>query len=355
MRIAVINDTHAGVRNASDIFADNANAFYRDVFFPYLLENDIKRIVHLGDFYDNRKAVAVKTMHRARHDFLHKLREYGIHMDIIPGNHDIVYKNSNEINSLKELMGHFMGEVTLHMEPVVLDFDGFKLGLIPWICAENKKQVLSFMKKCKADWLGGHFEIKGFDLLRGVKAQHGMETDSFSRFEQVISGHFHTKSSAGNIMYLGSQMEFTWSDANDPKFFHVIDTEKRNIEAISNPITLFERIYYDVKDKTAETYDVEQCDNKFVKIVVINKGDDLFKFDKFVDKIQARPIHELKIQENFDEFVGKNVNDENLRMENTETLLDDYVDNLDTTLDRNRLKHSMRNLLIEAQSMEFAQ
>ena len=134
MKIAILNDTHCGIRNSSDIFADNADAFYNDIFFPYLLENNIKRIVHLGDVFDNRKFINFKSLNRYRKVFLSKLREYGIHMDVIPGNHDTFFKNTNELNSLKELLGHYMGEVTIHMEPTVMNYDGFNLALLPWIC-----------------------------------------------------------------------------------------------------------------------------------------------------------------------------------------------------------------------------
>src|SRR6056300_541652 len=114
MKVAILNDTHAGIRNSSDIFLDNAEKFYSDVFFPYLLENGIRRIIHLGDVFDNRKFINFRALNRFRKSFLSKLREHGIHMDVIPGNHDTYYKNTNELNALKELLGHYMGEVTIH-------------------------------------------------------------------------------------------------------------------------------------------------------------------------------------------------------------------------------------------------
>ena len=49
MKFAILNDTHAGIRNSSEIFLDNAETFYSEVFFPYMLDNDINHIVHLGD------------------------------------------------------------------------------------------------------------------------------------------------------------------------------------------------------------------------------------------------------------------------------------------------------------------
>ena len=61
MKIAILNDTHCGCRNSSDIFMQYQERFYGEVFFPYLLENDITQILHLGDYYDNRKTVNLKA------------------------------------------------------------------------------------------------------------------------------------------------------------------------------------------------------------------------------------------------------------------------------------------------------
>lgn len=353
MKVAIINDTHCGIRNSSDVFADNADVFYNQVFFPYLKEQGIKRIIHLGDVFDNRKFINFKSLNRYRKSFLANLRKYGIHMDVIPGNHDTFYKNTNELNALKELLGHYMGEVTIHMNPTVVDYDGMNIALLPWVCSDNFTRSLEFIKTCKADWLAGHLELNGFDVMKGVQHHGGMDPSLFSRFEQVISGHFHTKSEKSNIRYLGTQLEFFWSDAHDPKHFHILDTATRELTPILNPYTLFHRIYYDDTNSDYMDFDWESVDNKFVKIVVINKTD-LFTFDRFVDKIQSRPIHELKIAENFNEFIGENVEDEGIELEETETLLDSYVDGVDTDLDKDRIKLSMRTLLTEAQALEIA-
>jgi DNA repair exonuclease SbcCD nuclease subunit len=353
LRIAILSDTHCGIRNASEIFAENANLFYSDIFFPYLLKNNIKTIVHLGDVFDNRKFIQFKALRNFRKSFLQKLREYGIHMHVIPGNHDCAYKNTNELNSLKELLGHYMGEVTIHMEPSVVDLDGFKLALLPWIAPENYDRSMQFINTCKADWLGGHLELQGFDVLRGVQSHHGLNHSIFSRFEKVISGHFHVGSERDNIHYLGTQLEFFWSDAGDQKGFHVLDTETRELEKIVNPHTLFERIVYDDSKVDYSMFDTAHLDNKFVKVVVINKSD-LFTFDRFIDRIQSQKIHDLKIAENFNEFMGENVEDESISLEETSELLDSYVDAVDTDLDKDKLKLNMRNLLAEAQALEVA-
>ena len=351
MKIAILNDTHAGIRNSSDIFMDYQERFYSEIFFPYLLENDIKQIIHLGDYYDNRKTVNFKALAHNRKIFLEKLRKHGITMDIIPGNHDVYYKNTNELNALKELQGHYMNEVNLIMEPTVMNYDGLKIGLVPWINNQNEKESLEFIANCNAEILGAHLELTGFDMQRGMPCMDGMDPGIFNRFEMVLSGHFHTKSSNGNIHYLGAQMEFFWNDAHENKYFHVLDTETRELTAVHNPLTIYEKVYYDYT-KMNKFKDLSYLDNKFVKVIVVDKGDP-YEFERFVDRIQNQKIHELKIAEDFKEFLGTNVDDEGVTVEDTEVLVYNYIDAVDTQLDKARIKKEISELMIEAQTLEI--
>ena len=134
MKIAVLNDTHTGIRNSSQIFLDNAEDFYKNVFFPECEKQNVTQILHLGDYYDNRKVINIKALHHNRKCFLNEMRKRSMTMDIIPGNHDTYFKNTNDMNSLKELLGHFMNEVNIIMEPTVMEYGSLKTAALPWIC-----------------------------------------------------------------------------------------------------------------------------------------------------------------------------------------------------------------------------
>jgi DNA repair exonuclease SbcCD nuclease subunit len=353
MKIAVLNDTHCGIRNSSQIFLDNAKDFYEKVFFPECEKRGVKQILHLGDYYDHRKYVNFKALNHNRKVFLSELRKRGMSMDIIPGNHDTFYKNTNDLNSLKELLGHFMNEINIIMEPTVMEYGSLRMALLPWICQDNYEKSMNFIKECKADWLGAHLELGGFEMMRGVESHGGMDPKLFEKFELVLTGHFHAASRKDNIWYLGSQMEFFWSDVNDPKFFHVIDTETREVEKIHNPHTLFQKVVYDDEEMDYNLYDTRKFAKQFVKVIVKNKSDS-FAFDRFIDRIQNEDVYDLKIAENFNEFIGSNVEDEGLEVDDTPKLMDDYIDGVDTDLDKDRMKVMMRDLMTQAQALEIA-
>jgi len=148
-------------------------------------------------------------------------------------------------------------------------------------------------------------------------------------------------------------MEFFWNDAHDKKYFHILDTETRELTPVHNPHTLFHRIRYDDNDCDYLHYPLDDVEGKFIKVAVINKSD-TFVFDKFIDRLQQRNILELKIAENFNEFIGENVEDSEISVEDTSTLLYTYIDAVDTDLDKDKIKSQMSDLMLEAQTLEIA-
>jgi DNA repair exonuclease SbcCD nuclease subunit len=358
MKIAVITDTHAGVKNGSETFLENAKVFYDEVFFPYCLKHKIKRILHLGDYFDHRKYVNIRVLSATKEMFIDRLREYDMQMDLIPGNHDVFYKNTNELCTLVEVLKQYSDVIHLHMKPTVVNYDGLDIALVPWINPENYDECISFIKKANAPFLGGHLELAGFEMIKGLPvASHGMDKAEFQRYQTVMSGHYHTKSTQGNIHYLGTPYELTWADANDPKYFHVIDTSTRELFSVRNKNTLFNKIIYDdsaVDDDIAKA--LSKCDfsklkNTYVKVLIRNKKNPYY-YDKYMDKLNEANPYEIKTIENFEEYSAKNVDEDSVELTDTVTLLNSYVDAVETDLSKDRIKTRLQELYIEAQNID---
>ena len=128
MKIAILNDTHAGVRGDMQAMSDYQGRFYNEVFFPYLDEHDIKHIIHLGDYFDRRKYVNFSSLKANKQHFIEPMLERGITMDLILGNHDVYYKSTNSVNSPELLL--FEENVNIIHEPVVKEYDGFNIALV---------------------------------------------------------------------------------------------------------------------------------------------------------------------------------------------------------------------------------
>jgi DNA repair exonuclease SbcCD nuclease subunit len=248
-----------------------------------------------------------------------------------------------------------MNNVHLVLEPKTLEFDGLKIGAVPWITIDNHSECLKFIQNCPAKILISHLELEGFEMMKGMPvASHGMDHKLFKKYDKVLSGHYHTKSNKDNIFYLGTPFEQTWADVDDPKFFHTIDTVDGKLEAVRNPLTIFNRIIYNDSEGPVKLPAPETITNSFIKIIVGYKKD-LFAFDKFIDSLHILNPFEIKISDTADEFKSDNVEtDEDTKIVNdTANLLNHYVDNVETELDKDRLKQRLQELFVEAQNQEL--
>ena len=144
-------------------------------------------------------------------------------------------------------------------------------------------------------------------------------------------------------------MQFTWSDYGDGKHFHIFDTEKVELLPVHNPITMFEKAFYDDTKETFETIsnkDYSKYTGKFTKIVVVNK-ENPYWFDTFLDKIHAEnPLHVSVVDDNkhMDFMDDDDVGD----IEDTLTILTNYIEGLDIQGKKKPLTDLMTSLYNEA-------
>ena len=353
MKIALLTDTHFGARNDNLNFNDYFYQFYEGVFFPYLQQNNIKHCIHLGDLMDRRKYVSYRILKDFRERFIQPFLHLEIDLHILVGNHDIYFRNTNDVNSLQELLGANYKNIHIYPEAQEIDFDGFPILMMPWINPQNEIYSFGMMDETKADTMVSHLEVVGFEMHGGHFSESGFDKSQFKKFDTIFSGHYHKKSDDGQIYYLGTPYQMTWSDYNCPKGFHVFDTETRELTRITNPQKIFEKIYYDDTQENYDTHDVNQYRNKYIKLVVVNKND-LYKFDKFTDKLFKADCHEVKIIEDFTDLDANTVSDDIVEnTQDTMTLLGKYIDDLDINLDKTKLKTDISKLYHEAQDLEL--
>lgn len=351
MKVAIITDQHFGARGDSVQCLDYYENFYKNVFFPKLEENDIKRILILGDTFDRRKFINFNTLARAKKMFFEVAYDNDIMITMIAGNHDTYFKNTNDVNSPELTLAEYINIIII-TRPETVDVYGVPICFLPWICADNYADSMNEIKNTKAEICMGHLEIAGFAMYRGAESHDGLSKESFKKFDLVFSGHYHHRSDDGHVYYLGNPYELTWQDYNDTRGFHIFDLETRKLEFIQNPYSLFERFEYDDSVYDPDGIDPNFATNKYVKIVVTNKTD-LYKFDKFINKVyQANPL-DVKIIEDFSEFTEGEV-DENINLEDTLSVLSNYIDSLETEADKDKIKSFMKTLYTEALNRDVA-
>jgi len=349
MKVAIITDQHFGARNDSIAFLDFFQKFYDNTFFPTIDDNGIDTVLILGDTFDRRKYVNFYALDRAKKMFFDKLEERGITVHMLAGNHDTYFKNTNEVNSPDLLLQEYSNVVVID-KPETIVVDGTSICMMPWICPENYQESLDMMQTTKAEICMGHFEIAGFAMYRGMESHDGLDKSIFEKFDLVFSGHYHHRSSDKHIHYLGNPYELTWQDYNDPRGFHLFDTDTRGLQFIPNPYRMFERLEYN--DKDAEPIDLDAIDlkNMYVKLIVLNKTD-FYKFDKFIAKLYNKGCADIKIVEDMSEFNEGEIGEE-ISLEDTVSVLTHYIDSITTDVDKEQIKTFMQGLYTEAVNIE---
>jgi DNA repair exonuclease SbcCD nuclease subunit len=349
LKIAIITDTHAGARNDSLAMDTHMREFFTDTFFPTLEREGIDTVFHLGDAFDKRKGVNFQTLKSVKDYFFDPCWKKFINLYIVPGNHDTYFKNTNNLNALDLLLDNY-NNIQVFYEPLSVTYNHQSILFVPWICDENRERVLKVLEETNAQTCFGHFEIKGFDMHRGMKSESGFDASDFAKFDRVFSGHYHSKNDDGHIHYLGSPYQMTWSDYDDPRGFHIYDTDTGALTFIVNPKQMFNKVYYD--DRIEQKFSFKELAGTYVKLIVVHKTD-FFKFDKVVDSIQKSGVVELKIIEDKSLDVSDADADETVDVEDTMTLLSAYVDSVDSgTLNPFRLKNTLKTLFVEAQHRE---
>jgi DNA repair exonuclease SbcCD nuclease subunit len=200
----------------------------------------------------------------------------------------------------------------------------------------------------------GHFEIKGFEMLKGSICDHGMEKEVFKNFEAVYSGHFHHPSEYENIKYLGAPYEMTWSDYAGRRGFHIFDTELRDVEFIENPYRVFHKIEYDDTDMTIEDIaliDAEILKDTYIKVIIKNRSNP-YLYDLFLNRLSDCGAADVKSIEDSLNLESSGVEEILDETKDTKEILHDYIDSIETAIDKKKVKAIIDELYLEASSIQ---
>jgi hypothetical protein len=226
--------------------------------------------------------------------------------------------------------------------------------MLPWICDENREASLHAIKTTSAQIVMGHLELQGFEMYRGSIVSHGDDRNLFNRFDLVLSGHYHHRSSDGTIHYLGSHAEFTWSDYDDPRGFHILDTKTRKLTFIENPYKMFKKVWYnDVDDDFLnKQIDYKQFAGTMLKVIVTNKSNPYW-FDKFIENIEQENPLEIQIVEDHLNLALEDDADIINEAESTLDIFKKYIDGVDVkTINKQKLENKIVELYNEALTIE---
>ena len=341
-KILLITDQHFGVRNDSLVFSTFYRKFYSEVVLPFIKASKIKHVIALGDTFDRRKSINFNSLDLAKEMWFDPLHELGVELTMLVGNHDIYYKNTIRVNAPQLLLGEY-DNIRIINEPQEVNVAGLDIFMTPWICDENRAEVLSKAETTACKICMGHFEFNGFEAHPGHVMDHGADHKDFEKFDRVFSGHYHSRSAKDNVQYLGNPYQLYWNDYDSRRGFTVLDTEDLSTQFYRNPYKMFNKIYY--RDDI-DISNFSEYEGKYVKLIVEDREDHV-KFDKTVKALYDVGVADLKIVEDLAVELEDSVE---LETEDTLTLLEQYVDETDFS-DKLNIKKILKSLYTEACSL----
>lgn len=346
MKLAIVGDMHWLGRSASPVFNEFFIKAWKDEYFPLLESHGIKDILQLGDLFDNRKNVSTRVLKDAKRGFFDKLEQDGYNFITLAGNHDLYWRENLEVITSELVLSEYKN-IRVISEPTVLVYEDTTIDVIPWMCKSNEDEIKKFVARSKSDICAGHWEIENFAMFKGMESKHGIDPKMFERYEQVWSGHYHTRSTKDNITYVGVPYEMCWSDFNDQKGIHIFDTETRELTFYPLTLVMHERIEYD--DTKERTFSYTHLAGKYVRINVVSKTDPI-KFEAFMARVNTSDAIDVKVIENNINVKNGDV-DEEIELDDTLSIVSNYIDNVEMDVSKDDMKEYFNMLHAEAVSI----
>jgi len=306
--IYLLGDLHFGIKNSSTEWFEIQKSFLLDWFFKKIDEDGFDPeqdiLIQAGDWNHTREFTNVRIQNESLEIFkiLSAKFKRGIH--IILGNHDVYYKDRNDIHSLKGIDTIFTN-IKIYESPQVLNINGIhKFLMLPW---EHDLEVLKQQiqsNRSKADYIICHADIKDFKLIGNVKVEHGIDTSVLKNYKKIYSGHIHIRQSKGNITYVGTPYQMDRGDFGNIKGFYKIGVAGSELEE-----TFFENDYspryLKIKAEDLLNLSLEEVNkmfnNNFIDILIDDDLAKIFPISRFVDLISKsgnRSLEFLPYQKN---------------------------------------------------------
>ena len=204
-KLAVFTDIHFGLKSNSKLHNDDCEEFV-DWYIEQAKKEGCETGMFCGDWHHNRNSVNITTMDAS----IRSLEKIGKAFDMLyffPGNHDLYYKDSRDIQSTE--FGRFIPGITMVNKITEKD----DVVMVPWLVGDEWRKIGNM--KCK--YMFGHFELPNFFMNAMVEMPDTGELkgSDFKNQEYVFSGHFHKRQVKNNIHYLGNAFPHNYADVDD--------------------------------------------------------------------------------------------------------------------------------------------
>ena len=207
MRLAMFTDIHFGARSNSDQHLQDC-LDYIDWFCDLVKREKATHIAFLGDFFESRNAINVRTL-KAASTACRKLNALGIPNFFLVGNHDLYHRSHRAIFSTDQFKDQ--KNFVIVNEPLEITPEIFAT---PFLFKDEYPLLADQINSYK--YVLGHFEFRNF-VVSGSdrRLDTGPDASAFTGPKYLLTGHFHKRQLNKNVIYIGNTFPTTYGDAGD--------------------------------------------------------------------------------------------------------------------------------------------
>ena len=204
-KAVVFTDLHVGLKSNSVVHNNDCLEFIKWTIATGK-EQDCDMAIMCGDWHNSRASVNVLSLNYSL-QCLELLSKAFPKVFLIPGNHDLFYRDRRDINSVA--WAQHLPNVEIIKDFLTID----DVTFLPWLLGDDYKKVQQMSSK----YLFGHLKLPSFYMNSLVQMpDHGeVRREHFGGFEHVFTGHFHKRQTQRNITYIGNCFPHNYADAGD--------------------------------------------------------------------------------------------------------------------------------------------
>jgi len=236
---------------------------YLDYLEKYYIKHDLKYLIFLGDILDKSSSIK-NEMFIPLSLKLYDMKEKGINMIFLLGNHDIFNVDNDSIVETFAPFGQVIKETT------VLNILGEEVIFLPYTKKVEDIEELDSLT------LFTHLSIADFSFDNNYHATEkiAFPKKMFERFDKVITGHFHRHQEYKNITYIGSPFQMNRGEIDQLKGFMVMEMDTLETEFI---VYNEAPTYINISMENIKNLDTMDLTNKIAVINVDRKIEDFAK------------------------------------------------------------------------------
>lgn len=340
-RAYIVGDLHLGVRNNSSVWSEIQEDFLLNIFPKQLTENnhdpETSILILEGDIFHSRQSLDIKIFQGALLIF-EKLSKMFRKIYIILGNHDVYYKDTNEVNSVSVISRLYPKIKVLEKHEILKINDKHSYLLLPWVQSLEKITQTIELYSGKCEYIICHADIKGASLNKFAKIEKGIDPNVLKDYKKVYAGHIHirqeVKKYGANVLYTGTPYSMDKGDTGNQKGFDILNfvddlVTETFVPNNESPRFIRKNLYQLLEMSVAQINDMFK--NSFVDVAISNDIVNRFSVTTFVEMIKDANYRKIEFSpySNSKKMDTKGIveNEETAEFDmNIESMMGKYID-----------------------------